>query len=263
LPAGSGALFSQVIMADDPASSPGRMDASTSPASAGALSAGLAHEVRNALVAVRTLMDLLKEGRAPGDLLELADQELRRADALIGQILRLGSLEKPVYGRVRVNELVEHTARLIAHRAEREGVQVILDLHRSVGTVEGNMHQLQQVLLNLCFNALDAMRGGGELRLRTQLIPAEGEPDALRVQVTVEDTGVGIPPAIQQRIFDPFFTTKEHGTGLGLAVSRRILEEHGAAIEVGSNQGRGTTFFIRFGSGRAAVGSPPSPPPGA
>lgn len=216
------------------------------------LAAGLAHEVRNALVAQRTLVDLLKEGRAPGDLLELADQELRRADALVAQMLRLGSLEKSVFGPVRVNELVQHATRLIAPRAERSGVRIELDCSAAVGTVEGNAHQLEQVLLNLCFNALDAMRDGGELRLRTELVPAADDPTVLKVQITVQDTGVGIPPAIQQRIFEPFFTTKEHGTGLGLAVSHRILQEHGAAIEVGSREGKGTTFFIRFEPARRA-----------
>jgi signal transduction histidine kinase len=216
------------------------------------LAAGLAHEVRNALVAVRTLVDLLKEGRAHADLLDLADQELRRADALVGQMLRLGSLEKSVFGPVRVNDLVQHAVRLITHRAQRSGVRIELECSPAVGTVEGNAHQLEQVLLNLCFNALDAMRDGGELRLRTELVPTADDPTVLKVQITVQDTGVGIPPAIQQRIFEPFFTTKEHGTGLGLAVSHRILQEHGAAIEVGSREGKGTTFFIRFDPARRA-----------
>jgi signal transduction histidine kinase len=217
---------------------------------AAALSAGMAHEIRNALVAVRTLVDLLKEGRPAGELLELADHELRRADALVGQMLRLGSLEATPFGPVRVNDLVQHTGRLIAHRAQAAGVRIELQCEPKVGTIEGDAHQLQQVLLNLCFNALEAMPTGGELRLHTGLVPVVGDPTRLAVQITVQDTGAGIPPAIQARIFDPFFTTKEQGTGLGLAVSHRILQEHGAAIEVGSREGRGTTFFIRFDSTR-------------
>jgi signal transduction histidine kinase len=219
---------------------------------ASTLAAGLAHEVRNALVAVRTLVDLLKEGRAHADLLELADQELRRADTLVAQMLSLGSLEQSVFGPVRVNDLVQHAARLIAHRAQRSGVRIEIECGPNVGAVEGNAHQLQQVLLNLCFNALDAMRDGGELRLCTELVPARNDSSVLMVQITVQDSGVGIPPAIQQRIFEPYFTTKEHGTGLGLAVSHRILQEHGAAIEVGSREGKGTTFFIRFDPARRA-----------
>jgi len=105
--------------------------------------------------------------------------------------------------------------------------------------------QMKQVLLNLILNALQAMPGGGKLRIEAALAPfGEGEKTGQAVEIRVQDTGGGIPAEIQGRIFEPFFSTKEEGIGLGLSVAQRIVEEHQGTFRVASREGEGTVFSI-------------------
>ncbi|HXG48788.1 MAG TPA: ATP-binding protein, partial [Methylomirabilota bacterium] len=115
--------------------------------------------------------------------------------------------------------------------------------------IKGDAYQLEQALLNFFFNAMEAMGPEGELRVATRNLAAEGDPLAPitpppSIEITVSDTGVGIPPENLPRLFEPFFTTKRGGNGLGLSITRRIVEEHQGQIRVESEPGRGSSFFV-------------------
>lgn len=143
---------------------------------------------------------------------------------------------------VDLNEVINEIAALLRNEASRWGVSILTDLAADLPKVQGDRVQLQQVLLNLTMNAIDAMKrieGGRELKVSSKR-DGSGE-----VVVCVSDTGVGLPLE-KDRIFDAFFTTKPQGTGMGLAVSRTIIESHGGSLAAVSNAGHGAVFYLRL-----------------
>jgi len=140
-----------------------------------------------------------------------------------------------------LNQVVERALRLVQHQLDLATIQVNLQLDPALPPVQCDAAQIEQVLLALIMNALDAMPQGGNLWLTTRV-----DPEQSLEQIVVRDDGSGIPPEILPHIFEPFLTTKEagHGVGLGLAISRSILERHHGTIAVESEPGRGTTFKI-------------------
>lgn len=139
-----------------------------------------------------------------------------------------------------LNSVIDRSIRLVQHQLDMGGIELHLDLAEDLPRVQCDPAQIEQVLLALVMNALDAMPHGGNLWLRSRDASTEG------VRVEVRDDGTGISPEILPQIFEPFLTTKEtgHGVGLGLAVSRSIMEHHGGKIEVQSDLGKGTTFTV-------------------
>jgi len=215
-------------------------------ASIGTLSAGMAHEIKNAMVAVKTFVDILIRNHQDAQLAEVVDREMKRINAIVSQMLRFAGPAKPTFALIHIHEVIEQSIRVMKHHLE--GRKIIL--HRELGAapdlVRGDGYQLEQVFLNLFFNALDAMGPNGRLTIATDIVPAgqselQGIP-ALRVRV--QDSGVGIPPENLARLFEPFFTTKATGTGLGLAITRRIVQEHRGLITVDSQPGQGATFSV-------------------
>jgi signal transduction histidine kinase len=138
---------------------------------------------------------------------------------------------------VNVHVLLDHSLRLLDHQINGRLIALRRDYRAAPETVHGDESQLQQVLMNLLLNAVEAMTSGGELTVAT-------ESGAGQLKIIIRDTGAGIAPENLGRVFDTFFTTKKHGTGLGLAISRRAVEEHHGMIEVQSEAGRGSTFII-------------------
>ena len=140
-----------------------------------------------------------------------------------------------------LNTVITRTLRLAEHKAVMSGVLLQVDLDRNLPPLQCDAAQIEQVALALVINAIDAMPHGGNLWVSTRTLP-----DGKQVELQVRDDGVGIPPEILPQIFDPFTTTKEvgKGVGLGLAVSKGIVERHGGHIEVSSKLGEGTTFQI-------------------
>jgi signal transduction histidine kinase len=137
-----------------------------------------------------------------------------------------------------VPALFDETVPVIEPEARKNNVRVLVECPPSLPPINGDAGMLRQVVLNLAINACQAMPGGGTLRL-------VGAPAAKgRVELRVEDTGVGIPPENLQKIFDLYFTTKHHGTGIGLSMVYRIVQLHDGEIEVQSTPGRGTTFRL-------------------
>jgi two-component system sensor histidine kinase HydH len=220
-------------------------------ANVGTLSASMAHEIRNALVAVRTFTDLLLEANRDADLAALARREIERIDSIAGRMLKFSGSVRSAASAISLHETLEYSLRLVQRRLEEMSITVNRLFLAAPGLVQGEDIQLQQAFLNLFLNALDAMEPHGTLTVTTRPIAPPSAPAAWpqgpgspQIAVTVQDTGAGISPDNLARLFEPFFTTKPNGTGLGLSITRRIIHEHQGEISVQSQPGKGTTFEI-------------------
>lgn len=221
-------------------------------AALGAMAAGLAHEVKNPLGAIKGAAQLLTESqestRADQEFVGIILEEVERLDRVVTSILdyarpRSGALEP-----IDVNAAVRRTMQILAPSHD-DGVDVGMDLGERIPPVRIDAEQLRQVLLNLVNNALQAMSGRGRLSITTayrrNVRAAWAAPlEHGAVEIRVHDTGPGISNKVLKNLFVPFFTTKTTGTGLGLAISQRIVQNAGGAIDVQSAQGLGTTFTI-------------------
>jgi signal transduction histidine kinase len=208
-------------------------------ANVGALSASMAHEIKNAMVAVRTFADVLVTENKSADLADIVSREIQRIDGIVGQMLRLAGPAKPTFAPVRLHTLLDHALQLVEHTNGAKDLRLGRDFHARPDVVPGDEYQLHQAFLNLFFNAIEAMKPGGELRVKTELLE-----NSRAVLVSVTDTGSGISPENLPRLFDAFFTTKQQGTGLGLPITKRIIEEHKGEITVESEPDKGTAFHV-------------------
>ncbi len=226
----------------------------------GSLAGGVAHDFNNVLQAMLSHIQLLRSpvsepARVAAAAAEL-EQQVKRGAALTRQLLLFSRQETTKPEPLDLNEAVS-TSSLLLRRLVRENISFRLDLAEAALAIRADRGQLDQVLMNLVVNAADAMPDGGILRVGT------GRSDDGSPWVSVADTGCGIPEAIRARVFEPFFTTKPagKGTGIGLAVVRGIVEQHGGAIELASGVGQGTTVRITLPAADAAAvpaGGPPS-----
>lgn len=212
----------------------------------GTLSAGMAHEIKNAMVAVKTFLDLLMQGKQDAQLAGIVQRELDRINSMVTRMLRFSSPARPTFTTLRLHPLLEQSLGLVQPQLDTQKVTVDRTLAAAPDAVCGDSYQLEQVFLNLFFNALDAMGPHGRLRVATEAVPAgpAGLPDTDAVRVTVQDSGVGIAPENLARLFEPFFTTKPQGTGLGLPITQRIIQEHRGLIRVDSRPGEGAAFHV-------------------
>ncbi len=221
-------------------------------ASIGKMAAVLAHEINNPLSGILTYAKLLRKwiDNADGgknrrkdicDSLDLIATESRRCGDLVKNLLTFSRTTPINLQSTDLNKVIDRSLRLIQHQLDLAAVHVELELDPELPPIVCDGAQLEQVLLALMMNALDAMPQGGNLWVTTKLSREDG-----MVRVIVRDDGCGIPPEILPRLFEPFLTTKEtgRGVGLGLAISRSILERHNGNIEVQSDVGRGTTFTV-------------------
>jgi len=218
-------------------------------ASAGTLSAGMAHEIRNALVAVKTFVDLLLEKNKEDELAEIVSHEMERMVSMVSQILKFAVPAQPIFAALSVHKILDRTLLLAQHRVEGRLVTFERKLDAEKDVLEGDQHQLEQAFVNLLLNAVEAINANGILSVSTELLADDqAQPqgrDARRwMRIRIADTGGGITQENMTRLFEPFFTTKQNGTGLGLAVTRRIIEEHNGSIQVESKSGEGTTFTV-------------------
>jgi two-component system NtrC family sensor kinase len=233
-------------------------------ASIGKMAAVVAHEINNPLSGILTYAKLLRKwlGQGPGDearrqemvrSLELIESESRRCGDIVRNLLMFARSAPMNLEWADLNHVVEQCVRLVRHKIELSAVQLQLELDPGLPRVQCDAAQIEQLLLALVINAVEAMPRGGNLWLRTATLPAGHE-----VELQVRDDGVGIPQEFLPQMFEPFMTTKEgaHGVGLGLAVSRSIVERHHGHIEVTSRVGQGSTFTITL-----PVGEAPAPQP--
>jgi signal transduction histidine kinase len=170
-------------------------------------------------------------------------REALRARDVVRRLLDFARQSESTRARSSMNEVVDDVVALTRHLIHTNGVELKLDLEDNLPWALVDSNQMKQVLLNLVHNALQAMPGGGEMRILTSSMSRNGRDGVL---VSVADTGVGIPPADQARIFEPFYTTKgnQGGTGLGLSVTYGIVTDHGGQIEVESLPGMGAKFSV-------------------
>ena len=208
-------------------------------ANLGVVSASIAHEIKNGLVAITTFIGVLIE-KDTGDreMTALVQRELKRIDGLATQMLRLSAPKPSALTTVRVHDVLEHAMRLLEHQFSSRLIAVKKNYNAKSDLIRADESQLQQAFMNLLLNAAEAMGSQGELWIATETV---GDT---RLKIFIRDTGPGIAPENLPRLFEPFFTTKKHGTGLGLAICERILQEHLGGIEVKSEIGRGSTFII-------------------
>jgi signal transduction histidine kinase len=215
----------------------------------GLLTAGLAHEIRNPLVAIRTFTQLLPERYNDAEFREgfqgLALKEVDRICGLINDLLSFARPSKPNVSPEAINDVVENITRILETQAKEKNVAIFREFSDNLPKVWIDREQMKQVFMNLILNAIQAMQEGGSLSIATRSVARTGaDPVGEFVQVEIRDTGVGIPEDNLQHIFDPFFTSKDEGSGLGLAVSHQIVQEHGGFVTVESTVGKGTAFFV-------------------
>ena len=227
-------------------------------ASLGTLSAGMAHEIKNPLVSIKTFAQLLPERYQDSDFREtfsnLIGHEIDRIDSLVNQLLRFARPAKPLLKPMHVHEVLEKSLMLVGHRLYQKEIKLTRSWDAEVDTIRADADQLEQVFLNFFLNAMDAMQHGGELTVATEIRAVDnwvgnigtmnGSDTHEVLCITVRDNGEGISAEHVAHVFDPFFTTKDYGTGLGLSVVHGIIEEHGGQIEVESELSRGTAFYI-------------------
>jgi PAS domain S-box-containing protein len=217
--------------------------------SIGLLAAGVAHEVNTPLAVISSYTQMLAK-QVRGDdrlspLLEKITQQTFRASEIVNNLLNFSRTGTTEFRETDLNAIIRDTLNLIEHQFKTSQVTLDTSLLPDLPPILGNAGKLQQVFLNLFLNAKDAMSAGGTLRVTTE---SNGH-----VSVAISDTGSGIAPEHLQRIYDPFFTTKSapkqgqrRGTGLGLAVTYGIIQEHAGKIHVESSSGAGTTFYLEF-----------------
>ena len=216
--------------------------------SLGMLTAGLAHEIRNPLVAIRTFTQLLPERYQDQEFRDgfkgLVLKEVDRICGLVNDLLNFARPSAPNVSAQDVNEIVESIARILETEAKDKDVNIELRLAPDLPKIFIDKEQIKQVCMNLILNAIQSIEGVGTVEIGTRLFADNGSERF--AQIEVRDTGVGIPEKDIENIFNPFFTTKKDGSGLGLSISHQIIKEHGGYMVVESQVGRGTSFFVRL-----------------
>ncbi len=208
----------------------------------GELSAGMAHEIRNPLGAIRGAAEILQDGIDPSDrrheFAGILVREVDRLNTVVQDFLHFARPNAVERGSVDLNEALREIAVLTRQQAAR--CRVAVDFRPgTLPLMPGDREQLKQAFLNLLLNALQATAAGGRIEIVTAA--RDGQ-----IEVCFADTGQGIAPDDLEKIFNPFFTTRQEGTGLGLAITHRIVRNHGGRIEVASRVGQGTTFTLIF-----------------
>jgi two-component system NtrC family sensor kinase len=217
--------------------------------SIGLLAAGVAHEVNTPLAVISSYTQMLsKQLRDDARLAPMLDKITKqtfRASEIVNSLLNFSRTGGAEFRATDLNAVLRETLNLLEHQLKTSRIELVVELAPALPAIQGNAGKLQQVFLNLLLNAKDAMADGGRLRVRTSFDEC--------VLVSIADSGSGIAPEHVRRIYDPFFTTKtsvkegqRRGTGLGLAVTYGIMQEHAGKIQVESQPGAGTTFALEF-----------------
>lgn len=223
-------------------------------AAVGELAASIAHEIRNPLTILNGSFQLLpqrlNDPQFLSDFARIAGVELARVNSTVEALLSFARFATPRMAPVDLGEVLRRTADLMRAYAERHHVVIAEHYAADLPTVRGDSEHLQQAFLNLLLNAIQAMPDGGTLTLKTAHAPGSH-----LVTATVADTGCGIRPEDRERVFNVFYSTKPGGTGLGLPLVHRIIDEHGGFIEFDSAPGEGTTFVVSLPLAASVEGS--------
>jgi len=210
-------------------------------ATLGELAAGLAHEIRNPLAGIAGVIEIVGRDLPPNSparaVIKDAKEEALQINRILTDLLETARPKPPQFRVADISATTEHAIMFARQQAVTKRILIELETAGELPPVEHDPHQINQVLLNLLLNAIQAMDKPGTIRVALQ-------PDEDGVVIAVKDEGKGITPEHLPNIFRPFFTTKGHGTGLGLSLSRRIVEAHGGRIQVRSEVGRGSEFTV-------------------
>jgi two-component system sensor histidine kinase AtoS len=217
---------------------------------AGELSTGLAHEIKNPLAGIKLSIEVLSHSLEKNltaedkEIFSRVIEEIKRIESLIKGLLNFARPPLPQFVKTNVNAVLESVAGLVLQNQSgplgtSRSVALVKDLDSHLPEIMADPMQLRQVFMNLILNAVDAMKDGGSLGIKTRF-----DDSNLSVRVELSDTGRGIDSAVMGKLFQPFFTTKSKGTGLGLAISKRLIEDHGGKISIEQNSAGGATFII-------------------
>jgi signal transduction histidine kinase len=217
-------------------------------ASLGTLTAGLAHEIRNPMVAIKTLTQLLPERlddeEFRSQFLKIASGEVDRISSLVNELLDFARPSDPRWALEDINAILDGMILLISTATKKKLITIIKDYATNLPPVQIDREQIKQVVLNILLNAIDATSENGKIMVKTRsFIKPGGEP---YIQIEFTDTGCGIPSEHLEDIFNPFFTTKATGSGLGLSISNQIVQDHKGYIDVESQLEKGASFFINL-----------------
>jgi signal transduction histidine kinase len=217
-------------------------------ASLGTLTAGLAHEIRNPMVAIKTLTQLLPERLEDEEFrsqfVKIASGEVDRISSLINELLDFARPSDPKWEMEDINAILDGMILLITTETKKKLITIIKNYASNLPLAQIDREQIKQVILNLLLNAIDATSENGTITVQTRsFIKPGGEP---YVQIEFTDTGCGIPAEHLEDIFNPFFTTKTTGSGLGLSISSQIVQDHKGYIDVESQLEKGSSFFINL-----------------
>ncbi|MBI5647461.1 MAG: hypothetical protein HY962_11060 [Ignavibacteriae bacterium] len=212
-------------------------------ATIGEMAAMMAHEIKNPIAGIKAALHIFRrQGGVDAERAEIYDEmiaQLDRMNTVIDDLLIYSRMSPPKLQPLDLAELLRNLHSLFQISAERAGVTMSFELDASAPIVQGDEKQLQQVLWNVMLNATQAMKSGGVMKVSLENVEQ-------RATIRIQDTGSGISPDVLSRVFTPFYTTKHKGTGLGMAVSKRIMEQHGGAISIDSTVDVGTTVTLSF-----------------
>jgi len=211
--------------------------------SIGSLAAGVAHEIRNPLSSIKGFAVYFKEklsgNKEDEQTADVMVAETERLNRVISQLIEFAKPLELKKESAHFLDVVRHAIKLIDADAKKNKISIDVDIAADIPVLEIDSDKIKQVLLNIFLNALEAMKDGGNLRIKT-------ERGADNVTVTISDTGIGIEKTDLPRIYDPYFTSKPAGTGLGLAIVQKFMEAHGGRIKVESVAGKGTKVILCF-----------------
>ncbi|MFZ4439811.1 MAG: PAS domain S-box protein [Syntrophales bacterium] len=212
--------------------------------SMGELIAGVAHEIRNPLAGIKINTQILARKKdfpaMEKQLLDSTLEGIEKIQKIVEDMLDYAKPRAAEYKKEEINPIVEKSLDVLNVQLKNANIVTSFKRGEELPRIKIDRHQIQQVLINIMLNAIHAMEKGGALTVRTFI------PDSGGVGIEIRDTGIGISAAHLKRIFDPFFTTRSRGTGLGLSITMKLLENHGALIDVTSVEGKGSVFTIRF-----------------
>jgi two-component system NtrC family sensor kinase len=219
-------------------------------AALGTLSSGISHELSTPLGVILNMAQLTKQDAASNPALlkdlEVIEEEAGQAIRITRSLLGFARTTKSQRESVSLNRVLEDLFKILEFQPAARSVKLARVMAPDLKPISANAGQMRQVFLNIILNAIQAMPGGGELRVDTRNCGDNGQEG---VEIRITDTGVGIPEELGKKVFQPFFTTKNEGTGLGLAIVYGIVREHNGRIDVESEVGKGTTFTIFLPSG--------------
>jgi signal transduction histidine kinase len=217
-------------------------------AALGILTSKIAHEIKNPLVPIKTFVQLLPHKSSDQSFLKrfnsIVPQELERLEKVLDEILTVSRLTPSHLQEIKVEDVIKDTLLLVDAELSRQKIRVEENYFEPAHSIMGDAGRLKQAFMNLILNAAQAMNEGGRLSISTNLI--SGNDRDPRLEVKIQDDGVGISSENIKRIFEPFFTTRQSGTGLGLSIAKGIVEEHNGSICVESELGKGTIFTLTF-----------------